>query len=354
MLKKYSIYIMGIGALLLSGCSNDTLQPETDGERSPITFKASGVNVSIEEQTQTRTIGDNFPYSGEIAIVAANATAATADWSNLYMDHKHATAAAEDANGKHTVVTEGSDVYYWPFNPEEYLSFTAYSPREGGTLAIESSSRTQLRVSPNSNTTSSDPYIDLLCTPVLGRFNKTQKSVELPFSHAMAQVEINVIAIDKEGNKVNVPNPPIAVEKLTLSTKIEEGVFDLAVNEWKFDTPSDNFSELCTLIKENKSIPLQDMPSCLLLPTANGTDMTANVQVNITLKDASGSVSYSYPISAFQTTGNVPVTLERGKKTALTIKVRLKDISTGNTDAIILQGDLEPWDYKGESKVTIE
>ena len=95
------------------------------------------------------------------------------------------------------------------------------------------------------------------------------------------------------------------------------------------------------------------MPSCLLLPTANGTDMTENVQVNITLKDASGSVSYSYPISAFQTTGNVPVTLKRGKKTALTIKVRLKDISTGN-NTITLQGDLEPWDYKGESKVTIE
>ncbi|MEL5891878.1 fimbrillin family protein [Bacteroides sp. GD17] len=352
MMKKYSIYIMGIGALLLSGCSNDTLQPETDGERSPITFKASGVNVSIEEQTQTRTIGDNFPYSGEIAIVAANATAATADWSNLYMDHKHATAAAEDANGKHTVVTEGSDVYYWPFNPEEYLSFTAYSPREGGTLAIESSSRTQLRVSPNSNTTSSDPYIDLLCTPVLGRFNKTQKSVELPFSHAMAQVEINVIAIDKEGHEVNVPNPPIAVEKLTLSTKIEEGVFDLAVNEWKFDAPLAAPNEICTLI-ENKSIPLANKVSCLLFPSTNDTDMTENVQVNITLKDASGSVSYSYPISAFQTTGNVPVTLKRGKKTALTIKVRLKDISTGN-NTITLQGNLEPWDYKGESKVTIE
>lgn len=336
--------MVSLGVVLLSACSNDMLQAESDDELTPIVFNASGITASMEGQAQTRAKNDKFPNSGKIAIVAAHATSAVADWNSLFMDHAGATAANEDAERKHSVTIDGNTPYYWPFNPDEYLSFVAYSPKADNMLSI-CGDRTKLRVAPAQGITTFT-YPDLLCTTVIGPQNKTKSSIELPFEHAMAQIEINVIAIDDKGNEFT-PSPAISITSLTLDTKIAGGTFDLASNSWSLDTPAKVFSTFCTLIT-NDDIPKKGV-SYLLLP---GTE--ADVQVTITMSDASGAtVTESYAINEFKTSGTSAI-LERSKKSVLTIKVKPKDISTGNTDAIILQGDLAPWDYKGESKVTIE
>lgn len=346
MKKRCSIYLVA-GTFLLSGCSNDLQQPETDGERTPIVFSASGITVSAEEQT--RAAGDAFPNSGEITIVAAEATSTTADWGKLYMDHVAATAATE-ASSKHSVTTDGSTVYYWPFNPDEYLSFAAYSPRTDGMLSIQTD-KSKLRVAPTEGN-STYTYPDLLCTPVVEPCNKTHGEVELPFEHVMAQVEINVTAINDRGEEIEEPTPAITITSLTLATKVAGGTFDLSSNSWTLDDAVTYFpaTPFCTLI-EGQKIPQKG--TCLLLPNTE-----TNVQVSIKLTDASGAeVTKTATVNEFNTgsNGNVlSAKLERGKKSVLNFKVKLKDITTGNTEAVILQGDLAPWDYKGESSVTIE
>lgn len=347
MMKKY-IYIIGVGVCsFLSGCSNDMLQPDSGEERAPIIFNASGITVSTEGQTMTKATDNEFPNSGEIAIVAANATSATADWSSIYMDHVAATAA-DKADGKHAVTP--ATVYYWPFNPDEYLSFVAYSPRIGETVTAVSGNETKLRIAgPGSSTDYT--YPDLLCTAVVGPCNKTHGEVALPFSHVMAQVEINVIAIDKDGNEIT--NPGISITNLSLKTKVAGGTFDLSSNAWALDDAAGNYpaNSFHTFINSSTAIPKKNM-SCLLLPGTEG-----NVQVSITVTDASGGpITKTATINEFKT-GTDPTqtsaALERGKKSVLTFKVKLIDVTTGD-DTITLQGDLAPWDYKGESKVTIE
>lgn len=354
MIKKSSIYIIGIGAFLLSGCNNDMVQPEKEGEHIPIVFKASDTTVTIEEQAQTRNAGTAFPNNGSIAIVAANAPAQTIDWSSLYMNHDIATAGEEDASGKHSIVTSVSR--YWPFDPNEYLSFMAYSPHtsQSSLLSIAATDNTKLEITSNPDITTSTPYPDLLYAAPTEAYNKTHGNVELSFSHVMAQVEIRVVAIDDDGKEIT-PNP-VVTASLTLDTKVKSGTFDLLEDKWILETPSNNFSDFCTLAKD-KSIPYT--VSCLLLPSAadmgnTSINMADNTRINITLKDAAESdiVPFHATISEF-TTNSVTASLVEGMKSVLTIKVRLKDITTGNK-AFDLEGDLKPWNYQGESEVIIE
>lgn len=342
MIKKCSIYIACIGALLLSGCSNDLLQAEGDDALVPIVFTASGISVSVEEQAQTKATTD-FPHDGQMTIIAANADASSVDWSSLYADPIPATAGSKNG-GKHPVsITTGS--LLWPSHTGGHLGFVAYSPQTHEMLTTTNADKTKLGIAPR-NGVSTYIYPDLLCTTPTSPLNKTHDEVELPFDHVMAQVEINVIAIDDKGVEIT-PAPPITITSLTLDTKTAGGTFNLTDGTWSIDAPADAFSTFCTLIA-GKNIPQKGV-SCLLLP---GTE--ENVQVSIELEDASGAtVTAAHAINEFKT-GITAASLERGKKSVLTIKVKMKDISTGNTDAIILQGDLVPWDYKGESNVTIE
>lgn len=338
MIKKYSIYIACIGSLLLSGCSNDLLQTEGDDELVPIVFSASGITVSMEEQVQTKAT-DDFPHNGKMTIIAANANSTTVDWSSLYADPIPATAESK-VEEKHPVsITTGS--LLWPSHTGGHLGFVAYSPQTHEMLTIAGADKTKLRIAPG-NGVSTFIYPDLLCTRPTGPYDKTHGEVELPFDHVMAQVEINVIAIDNAGNEIETaPAPPITITSLTLDTKIAGGTFHLAERRWEVDKPTGTFPAFCTLIA-NENIPPKGV-SCLLLP---GTE--ENVQVNIELKDASGAtVTASHAINEFMT-GTTAASLERGKKSVLTIKVKPEDIS------IALEGDLEPWDYKGNSEVTIE
>lgn len=336
MIKKYSIYIACIGSLLLSGCSNDLLQTEGDDALVPIVFSASGITVSMEEQVQTKAT-DDFPHNGQMTIIAANADASNVDWSSLYADPIPATAGSK-VGEKHPVsITTGN--LLWPSHTGGYLGFVAYSPQTHEMLTISDADKTKLRIAPG-NGASTYIYPDLLCTTPTSPLYKTHGEVELPFDHVMAQVEINVIAID-DNEKEITPAPPITITSLTLDTNIAGGTFNLTDGTWSIDTPTGASTTFCTLIAD-KNIPQKGV-SCLLLP---GTE--ENVQVSIQLKDASGAtVTASHAISAFKT-GTTPASLERGKKSVLTIKVKPEDIS------IALEGDLEPWDYKGNSEVTIE
>lgn len=311
-------------------------QPESEGGLVPVTFSASGISVSVEEQVQTKAT-DEFPHNGQMTIIAANANSTTVDWSSLYADPIPATAGSKN-EGKHPVsITTGS--LLWPSHTGGCLGFVAHSPQTHEMLTIADANKTKLRIAPG-NGVSTYIYPDLLCTTPTSPLDKTYGEVELPFDHVMAQVEINVIAIDNAGNEIT-PAPPITITALTLDTKTAGGTFLLAESRWEVDAPVDAFSTFCTLIA-GKNIPQKGV-SCLLLP---GTE--ESVQVSINLEDASGAtVTASHAISAFKT-GNTAASLESGKKSVLTIKVKPEDIS------IVLEGDLEPWDYKGNSEVTIE
>lgn len=351
MIKKYSIYIACIGSLLLSGCSNDLLQTEGDDALVPIVFSASGITVSMEEQVQTKATTD-FPHNGEMMIIAANANSTTINWSSPYTGPIPATAGSKNGEKYPVSITTGS--LLWPSHTDGYLGFVAYSPRAGGMLSVViDSNNTKLRIAPGGNV-STFTYPDLLCTDPIGPLSKGNGEVKdgevnLPFNHVMAQVEINVIAIDDKGEEITTPASPITITSLTLETQTAGGTFNLTDGTWSIDNPVGTFSTFCTLIT-NEDIPQKGV-SCLLLP---GTE--DNVQVSISLEDASGAtVSASHVISEFSTTAaslkkeeTTPASLEKGEKSVLTIKVKMKDIS------IALEGDLAPWDYKGNSEVTIE
>lgn len=312
------------------------LQTEGDDELVPIVFSASGITVSMEEQVQTKAT-DDFPHNGQMTIIAANADASSVDWSSLYADPIPATAGSKNGEKHPVSITTGS--LLWPSHTGGHLGFVAYSPQTHEMLTIADADKTKLRIAPGSSV-STYIYPDLLCTTPTSPLYKTHGEVELPFDHVMAQVEINVIAIDNAGNEIT-PAPPITITSLTLDTKIAGGTFHLAESRWEVDAPADASTTFCTLI-DGKNIPQKGV-SCLLLP---GTE--ENVQVSIQLKDASGATATaSHAIKAFKT-GTTAASLEKGKKSVLTIKVKPEDIS------IALEGDLESWDYKGNSEVTIE
>lgn len=381
MKKRHYAYIGALCSLLvLAGCDKDSITPET-GEKVPITLSAPSLPVSIDIETlstaspqgiQTRAETINNRSIGVVAVDADESTLlGNVNWvDNYYLDHVQASGTDITLNGEKAVAFTSPSQQWWPFNPNEYLAFVAYSPyygSDGDDRVTRDGTSNTLRVT--SNVTGSFP--DFVYTTPVGPWNKetakanTDKAVSLgEFKHAMAKLDIKVILVDKVGNTLPsnlYPNPNrIRITELKVSTEVNGGTFDLIqptlpIN-WTLDAAGDNktvrthISSATTLVS---NLPIYS--GCYLLP---GTEDNSSVSITIQELDAETNspihtIEREAKVNEFllETTGGAK--LEMGKTTLLTIKVKYVPIPDPKED-IILEGQLVEWDYKGESTVTIE
>ncbi len=345
MMKKF-IYIIGI-ITFLSGCANDVALPETEGERVPILFSAGGTGISTDTQAQTKTTGDAFPNEGKVAIVAttSTSTATPTDWTELYLNHVEATAAAEDANGKHSITLAKTE--YWPFNPDEKLVFVSYSPR-----GIQQTSGNKMSL----NIQQKDGMEDIVYTTPTAPLNKEAGTADLgKFQHALTKVRIIVKAIDEAGNPTTAKQ--FEVTGIKVKTKATSATFNLAT------------SVLTTTLAN-------DFAPYTLLSTATALDKTEgvtaelnilpgneeNTYIGLTLKDDvlsygkdgndSSKDDFGYKLADFTPNENTkPLTFEAGKITTLTFNIKITNVQD---NTIILKGDLKDWECQGNFEVGIE
>lgn len=360
MIKKFFYIIIGVVGALLSGCSNE-LQPEVEDGLVPIRLSVSGTRVSAEAG-MTRGTTD-FPHNGNIAVMATKTTkdATNVDWStgNLYLDM--AATVGTKSDGKYPVALD--PVQYWPFNADEYLRFAAYSP---STAKKEGASTVLLMVTG----TETAPFPDLLYSTPTPAYNKEAGNLKLTaFRHAMARLVIKVIPVDKDGKLIdNYKNDNLKITKLAIQTKVTTGDFDFLAPTpaWTLTQPSDNYVTLYKLINastynEGKALPYDSSSPAqgdyYLLPATNNVNTVEYSRVELELSD--NAYTYTYASGAdgsldeFKTADTESVTLEMGKTTLLTIKVKVTDIQTGGEIDPILYGTLKDWEYKGNSTVTI-
>lgn len=353
MIKKFFYIIIGVVGALLSGCSNE-LQPEVEDGLVPIRLSVSGTRVSAEAG-MTRGTTD-FPHNGDITVMAAKTTkdATNVDWSNPL--NMPATVGTK-SSGKYPVALD--PVQYWPFNADEYLSFAAYSPsaakKEGATSVL-------LNVTV--------PFPDLLYSTPTTAYNKEAGNVELiTFQHAMARLVIKVIPVDKDGKLIdNYKNDNLKITKLAIQTKVTTGDFDFLAPTpaWTLTPASDRYTTLYKLIdastyNEGIALPYDSSNPAqgdyYLLPATNDVNTVEHSRVELELSD--NAYTYTYASGAdgsldeFKTADRGSVTLEMGKTTELTIKVKVADIEHGGEIKPILYGTLKDWEYKGNSTVTI-
>lgn len=375
-MRKQLSYILTcyLFSLSLSGCSEDLAAPEAEGELVPITFTASNVGVSVEQGTQTRAA---TPFlNNKVAIIAAKSSSEDkpTDWSdgNLHINHAEAIVGTF-ANDKYSI--NFNPTKYWPFhnNEEGYnLGFVAYSPIEDAALSHTQDAPTKLNIA----VTTSISFPDLLYTkPTDKSYNKVtgKDGVSLgEFNHAMAQLVIEVIPIDKTTLKeiTNYSNDKLKITNLNIQTQVITGIFDLQTSTWELTNPtSSTDTKVKTLIDNSnaKALPYRSnnkqqggssTTEYYLFP-ATGSVNTVNLsQIELTMKDGIvADIGDTYTLDKFTFDKNgtsTPITLEMGKITTLTIKVKVTEIETGGSNNTILEGTLKDWIYKGNSSITIE
>lgn len=378
MKKRYYAYIgMLCSLLVFAGCDKESITPET-GEKVPITLSAPSLPVSIDIQTLSTASSQGIQTRAEtindrsIGVVAVNTVEGagldTLNWSNYYLDHVGATGTNTDLNDEKAVTFASTQ--WWPFHATEYLAFVAYSPyygSNGDNRVTRDEESNTLRVT--SNETGSFP--DFVYTTPVGPWNKEtaktspNKAVSLGvFQHAMAKLDIKVILVDKDGNTLppaQYPNPNrIRITELKVSTTVNSAQFDLiqptTPKTWVLDADR-NEQTVRTHISSSTTLTdvLPTYTGCFLLP---GTENDSYVSIKIQELAETGNtvindISRKARINEFALEPSGTATLEMGKTTLLTIKVKYVPIPDPET-SLILEGQLVEWDYKGESTVTIE
>lgn len=377
--RRYYTYMAVLCSLLVfTGCDKESVVTPDTEEKVPITLSASSLPVSVDVQTRAETINNR-----SIGIVAANATGSNlsdvTSWTGAgyYLDHVRATGTNANLNGEKEVTFTQSQ--WWPFNSAEYLAFVAYSPYGGtGTGNDTRVSRVGITntLKVTANTTNAFP--DFLYTVPVGPWNKEtakaapNKALSLgEFQHAMAKLDIEVKLVDKLGTLIpasQFPDPNrLKITELKVSTGVNNGEFDLlqttSPKEWTSLDVTGVEQTVRTHINTSTTLTatLPTYTDCLLLP---GTEDKSYVSIKIqelhpTTSTVINEVTRKAKITEFKVSPGVGATLEMGKTTKLTIKVRYVGIPnppdpTNPETELILQGQLEEWDYKGKSEVIIE
>lgn len=373
MKRRYYAYIGSLCSLLVfTGCDKESVTPDTE-EKVPITLSASSfpVSVDVQARSQTRAESLNTRTIGIVAVKAtSNALNDVTSWTDYYyLDHVRATGTDTDLNGEKEVAF--AQPQYWPFNPAEYLAFVAYSPYSGtgGDARVTRITGTNtLKVSANST----ESFPDFLYTEPVGAFNKEtakanpDKAVSLgEFQHAMAKLDIEVKLVDKDGKPIpesQFPNPnQLRITELKVLTKVKNGEFDLLQTTSPKVWTSLDGTGTEQIVRTHISSPitltadLSTYTDCFLLP---GTQDNSYVSITIQELNSAGTAPISTiikkaKITEFEVVPGIGATLEMGKTTKLTIKVKYVPIPDPET-GIILEGQLVEWDYKGKSTVTIE
>lgn len=358
MKSQLSFIIIGFFfCLFVSGCGEDFAAPEADSEQVPILFSALSVSTSTDAETRTRAATTDFPNNGKIAVLAANAEEHTTnlDWNDLHLNHAAANAGTKNSN-KYPVTLESTQ--YWPFDGDKYLSFAAYSPASARTANANTLTVTA---------TAQTPFPDLLYSTPTRVYNKVTGAagVELTeFKHAMARVVIKVIPVNEDGSEISGYNSDnFKITQLNIQTQATTGTFDFLAGApaWTLPASDGNFVTVYNLINapsysdaKAKKLPY-DSDACYLLPLATNNRLELS-KVGFQVSDKAYTYTYSGSdgsLDEFKNESNGSITLEMGKTTVLTIKVRVMDIQNGGNNNILLYGTLKGWEYKGNSTVTI-
>ncbi|MFV0589249.1 fimbrillin family protein [Bacteroides reticulotermitis] len=366
-MKKYIYHttVMGIfGLLALSGCNNEVAAPDT--ELVPISFNTNLPTAAVASMTRATT----FTNGDKVGIVAANVATesplpAASGWltSNLYLNHEVGTIGnATWEHGYLEYPISLSSVKYWPFEPNKYLGFVAYSPIPSVESRItRPTSDMNLTVQ---NGTAGSFFPDLLYTNVVGNYNKSRVSVLLDFKHAMAKLVVRVIAVDQDGNVLSSGHPvnQLRITSLIVNTKVTQGSFNLVSSQWTLTNPAGGAASQTayTLVSPTgtpATIPYDNSTTSTsyLLPQTAGVNTVALSSLVFKVKDTSidTEVGGEYTLDQFKQLDETPVTLEMGKTTVLLVKLQYTAIPP-ITPTIKIEGQLVEWDYKGTSTVVIE
>lgn len=342
-------------SLSISGCGDDLAAPETEDELVPITFSSDIItNTGMDVQTKAETETD-FPNSGNIAILAAKGNSdeiKATDWlqKNLLLNHKEATAGTKNTDSYPVTINAGTQ--YWSFNPAEYLTFAAYSPMAGNALSIIDTDNKTLKVDIGTDKT----FPDLLYTTPVGPYNKEdgKSAISLgEFQHAMSKLVVKVIPVDKDGTIIkdeNLARINVKITSLMIDTKVTSGTFSFtsADPEWTPGSVQANYRTVYTLVNSETTLPYSSAAEYYMLP---GTQ--ANSRIYLKIKDVVDTEYTELTIDQFKLSSTA-ATLEAGKTTTLTIKLKVIDIETGEDPATTLEGTLTDWVYKGNSNVEIQ
>lgn len=365
-MKKYIYHttVMGIfGLLALSGCNNEVAAPDT--EQVPISFNANLPALTVESQTRATS----FTNGDKVGIVATNVTAesplpGTSGWqtSSLYLNHEVGTIG--NATWEHGYleypISLGS-VKYWPFEPNKYLGFVAYSPIPSVESRItRPASDMNLTVQ---NGATGNFFPDLLYTDVVGNYNKTRVSVLLDFKHAMAKLVVRVIAVDQDGNVLSSGHPlnQSRITSLIINTKVTQGVFNLASSQWTLTNPAGGATSQTayTLVSSGSpaTIPYDNSTTSTsyLLPQTSAVNTVSLSSLIFKVKDSNTDIEVGgeYTLDQFKQLDETPIKLEMGKTTVLLVKLQYTAIPP-IAPTIKIEGQLVEWDDKGTSTVVIE
>lgn len=355
--SKIYILLACCGLLSLSGCKDGI--DITEPDKVPISFSGSNTGAAVTVHSRAES------FSGKtLSVVAVNATAtstaADVNWSDYYLNHVPAAGTSQTVNGEDEIVL--SATAYWPFNPAEYLFFAAYGPSAGSDTRVSRTAETNTLVV---TAGTDNAFPDLIYSGMVGPYNKVSaqqapnRTVSLGvFNHAMAKLIVEVKLVDEDGNDIPAASyPPHAVNitGLQVLTKAESASLDItaASKVWSLGMPLTTARVVRTFIASSTALTV-NLPqyTCFMLP---GTEDDSFLSIGID-EGIEHHISVAPAISEFTyKDGEVtkPVTLEMGKTTLLTVKI--KYVAIPDPERLpILQGQLVEWDYKGESQVTIE
>jgi len=353
-MKKIYVYILILlcGIMVFPGCSSDIddgQQPgkETPGEEEePEELRGSIYLSSTAETTSfTTRAAEGFPNNGSIGVIAAQYTGGAVNWTS-YPDINNTPATATSVSGGiYTYSWPNNNIKYWPFDNSQ-LVFMAYSPHTDniGNIFLDAT-RTYLGIGLTQNM-QDVLYASSNETAATTPYNKVSKRVNLgQFKHALSQLTVKVVADP-------TMDPSIRIGSLRVSTPYSTAQLYLPGGDnglYVADQAAQDF--VYTLISTGTVFGTQGITKTVLL--FPGTQDYTKISIDLISTDNTLTTSRSYMVSYFHddVDPNIPLALERGENTILTITVKGQSVDT--TD-IELTGTLSPWNYKGDFGITIK
>lgn len=354
-MKKILIYITGIClAAAAAGCSND---PGKDQGKTP---ELDPIVISSDTEegadpTPAADVDGQFPNGGRIGIIAARYPDTTPnedwapDWQDSYPDIDNALASQSGYDpGTETYKFQWDRQRYWPFDGGK-LIFMAYSPYTDNTGAIDLDVTREWLVI---NLT--DPMADVLyASNNVKPWNVYSKSpnqtVDLgTFKHVMSQLTV-IVESDP------TMEPTIELSALSVITLRPEAQFHLpSGDEGLFVAEEPDLDRFQYDIRtETEGLkPFYNDPfsgTVLLFP---GTEEWTTIHFELVDTNApANTYRKTVAVTFFAPSDFEPITLQRGKNTKLTIRV--KSITASQQD-FELEGQITDWIPGGSFHIDIK
>lgn len=243
-MKPYLTLVAGTLLLAVVGCNKETGPAGLSGDR-PIAFDAAATGtqtraageVSVDAALQARSFGVFASYTGKLSY---ENTTVSPDY--MYNQEVKYNTTAQ--------VWEYTPVKYWPNNPDDYLSFFAYSPYEenpgeGSASGIIGMSRDVDLGDPwiNFRLPEYANQVDLLYgTPWLDqhRHDEGEPAMQFTFHHALACIgEVITVKMSDElyqmmhAHNQDITFTNVTIHYLNLATKARLVLRSIGSPNWK-------------------------------------------------------------------------------------------------------------------------